>query len=323
MGYQAIPMGCGGGKEEKTDAPQGEWVDHWAKLAFHVEKKTKPKKIIAAINEMLNTVDRGCEEKMQIEALVPLWTPDYSAFDAEKKLVKQLKHSTNSEGEPYDARKQEPIRIIGIDHEQFDPEVWNQHLDFGSEEFKTYEATFGDGFDGSSDDSSGDELDIEVGLRIKFWVAKEPEPEPEPEPYVPSDHWYKLEFEVDKKCKPKKIIAAVNKLLEEHGMQVEQLVPLWTPDYTALEGGKKLVKQLKHSQKGDDEDYDARKEDPVRLIAVDMEQFDANVWNEHLNFGGDEFEKHEISFEDLEDSDASDSSSDSNLTIQVGIRVIY
>jgi len=128
---------------------------------------------------------------------------------------------------------------------------------------------------------------------------------------------------VDKKCKPKKIIAAVNKLLEEHGMQVEQLVPLWTPDYTALEGGKKLVKQLKHSQKGDDEDYDARKEDPVRLIAVDMEQFDANVWNEHLDFGGDEFEKHEISFEDLEDSDASDSSSDSNLTIQVGIRVIY
>merc|ERR1711998_319020 len=78
MGYQDIHMGCGGGKEEKTDAPQGEWVDHWAKLAFHVEKKTKPKKIIAAINEMLNTVDRGCEEKMQIEALVPLWTPDYT-----------------------------------------------------------------------------------------------------------------------------------------------------------------------------------------------------------------------------------------------------
>merc|ERR1712199_107465 len=229
MGYQAIPMGCGGGKEEKTDAPQGEWVDHWAKLAFHVEKKTKPKKIIAAINEMLNTVDRGCEEKMQIEALVPLWTPDYSAFDAEKKLVKQLKHSTNSEGEPHEG---------------------------------------------------------------------------------------------DKKCKPKKIIAAVNKLLEEHGMQVEQLVPLWTPDYTALESDKKLIKQLKHSAKGDNDDYDAREEDPVRLIAVDMEQFDANIWNEHLDFGGDEFEKHEISFEDLEDSDASDSS-DGNLTIQVGIRVVY
>jgi len=157
-------------------------------------------------------------------------------------------------------------------------------------------------------------------LEAQIEAAKTPEPEPEPEP---SDHWYKLEFEVDKKCKPKKIIAAVNKLLEEHGMQVEQLVPLWTPDYTALEGGKKLVKQLKHSKKGDDEDYDARKEDPVRLIAVDMEQFDATVWNEHLDFGGDEFEKHEISFEDLEDSDASDSSSDSNLTIQVGIRVIY
>merc|ERR1712070_665960 len=78
-------------------------------------------------------------------------------------------------------------------------------------------------------------------LEAQIEAAKTPEPEPEPEP---SDHWYKLEFEVDKKCKPKKIIAAVNKLLEEHGMQVEQLVPLWTPDYTALEGGKKLVKQL-------------------------------------------------------------------------------
>merc|ERR1712070_463795 len=329
MGEKHHSMGCGGSEEEKEETiqaeaePQGEWVDHWAKLQFHVDKKMKPKKIIHAINKLLQTVDRGCEEKMQIEALVPLWTPDYTAFDAEKKLVKQLKHSKNSEGEDYDARKQEPIRIIGIDHEQFDPEVWNQHLDFGSEEFKTYEATFGDGSDGSSDDSSGDELDIEVGLRIKFWVAKEPEPEPEPEPYVPSDHWYKLEFEVDKKCKPKKIIAAVNKLLEEHGMQVEQLVPLWTPDYTALEGDKKLIKQLKHSVKGDDEDYDARQEDPVKLIAVDMEQFDATVWNEHLDFGGDEFEKKEITFEDLEDSDASDSSSDSNLTIQVGIRVIY
>merc|ERR1711970_1093862 len=207
----------------------------------------KPKKIIHAINKLLQTVDRGCEEKMQIEALVPLWTPDYTAFDGEKKLIKQLKHSQDSEGNDYDARKQEPIRIIGIDHEQFDANVWNQHLDFG-----------GSDSDGSSDDSSGDELDLEVGLRIKFWVAKEPEPEPEPEPYVPSDHWYKLEFEVDNKCKPKKIIAAVNKLLEEHGMQVEQLVPLWTPDYTALEGDKKLIKQLKHSVKGDDEDYDAR-----------------------------------------------------------------
>merc|ERR1712188_120328 len=156
-------------------------------------------------------------------------------------------------------------------------------------------------------------------LEAQIEAAKTPEPEPEPEP---SDHWYKLEFEVDKKCKPKKIIAAVNKLLEAHGMQVEQLVPLWTPDYTALESDKKLIKQLKHSAKGDNDDYDAREEDPVRLIAVDMEQFDANIWNEHLDFGGDEFEKHEISFEDLEDSDAS-ASSDGNLTIQVGIRVVY
>merc|ERR1712023_576286 len=99
MGEQHHSMGCGGSEEEKEETvqaeaePQGEWVDHWAKLQFHVDKKMKPKKIIAAINEMLQTVDRGCEERMQIEALVPLWTPDYTAFDGEKKLIKQLKHS--------------------------------------------------------------------------------------------------------------------------------------------------------------------------------------------------------------------------------------
>jgi len=153
-------------------------------------------------------------------------------------------------------------------------------------------------------------------------------PEPEPEPEGPTDHWFKLEFEVDKKCKPKKIVQAINMLLEAvgHPMDIEELVPLWTPTYDALDKSKKLIKQLKHSTRdceGETEEYDARGEDPVRLIGIDKEQFDHELWNEHLGFG-EEFETHDCSeiFAGLEDSDCSDSS-DGNLCIQVGLRVVY
>merc|ERR1711998_807939 len=317
-------------------------------LDIEVDKKRKPKLIISELNKFLGSEEHCNRPDYQLEKLVPSWNGE-APLTTGKKLKKQLKKAQKlGSEETFDAREHQPCVIFGIDEDNFSQEAWNAGLDVDEEGwvmpkeglFNTIEVDFEglEDSDDDGDDSDDDNINLLIALRLPYpggdekfaeevrvpleeaqaaleaaetayrvhhqskqyipdveaaiadleaqiEAAKTPEPEPEPEP---SDHWYKLEFEVDKKCKP-----------------------------------KKLVKQLKHSKKGDDEDYDARKEDPVRLIAVDMEQFDATVWNEHLDFGGDEFEKHEITFEDLEDSDASDSSSDSNLTIQVGIRVIY
>merc|ERR1712144_191675 len=56
---------------EEEAAP--EKVEHWAKLCFHVDKKMKVKKVIKAVNACISQL----HESMAIEALVPLWTPDY------------------------------------------------------------------------------------------------------------------------------------------------------------------------------------------------------------------------------------------------------
>jgi len=152
------------GEVESPDDNTGE-TDRWAKISLIVSKKMKVKHIIAAVNACLANAD-GID--MQIESLVPLWTRDYSAFNTDKKIIKLLKHSVNLSGEEYDARQEDPVKLVGIDHEQFNAEVWSQHLDFSGAEFVTYTADFGEVSDDSDSDSDDDDLELHIGLRLQM-----------------------------------------------------------------------------------------------------------------------------------------------------------
>lgn len=152
------------GEVESPDDNTGE-TDRWAKISLIVSKKMKVKHIIAAVNACLANAD-GID--MQIESLVPLWTQDYSAFNTDKKIIKLLKHSVNLSGEEYDARQEDPVKLVGIDHEQFNAEVWSQHLDFSGAEFVTYTAEFGEVSDDSDSDSDDDDLELHIGLRLQL-----------------------------------------------------------------------------------------------------------------------------------------------------------
>jgi len=137
------------------------------------------------------------------------------------------------------------------------------------------------GGDGSSDSSdSDDEIDIEVAVRVITADG--------------SSLLRKLKFDVDKDKRCHHVLEKVNDKLKKMkdpktDMQIERLVPLWTPTWDHFDNKRRLKKCLKHStikRAGSQvaEKYDARKEDPVKIVGVDNEQFDANFWNQHLDF---------------------------------------
>eukprot|EP00657_Telonema_sp_P-1_P006268 TRINITY_DN24544_c0_g1_i1.p1 TRINITY_DN24544_c0_g1~~TRINITY_DN24544_c0_g1_i1.p1 ORF type:complete len:134 (-),score=42.58 TRINITY_DN24544_c0_g1_i1:26-427(-) len=107
------------------------------KVKLPVAPKTKVKNIVKAVNKVLEKAD-GVD--MSIERLVPLWTPTWDHFDDDKKLIKLLKHSVDGAGEAFDARSQDPVRMVGVDADQFDADFWNEHLDFLAEEFEWFDA---------------------------------------------------------------------------------------------------------------------------------------------------------------------------------------
>ena len=278
------------------------------KVKLHCKPKTKVKHIVKAVNKVLAKAD-GVD--MEVDRLVPLWTPTWDHFDKDKKMIKVLKHSVNGSGEDYDAREMDPIRMVGVDADQFDADFWNEHLDFLAEEYEWFDAEefseSSDGGDasggaassgglevnlsadagglnaslsiGGDDSPDDDELDIVVGLRIK------------------QDDGSSLMRKVKLHCKPKTkvkhIVKAVNKVLAKADgvdMEVDRLVPLWTPTWDHFDKDKKMIKVLKHSVNGSGEDYDAREMDPIRMVGVDADQFDADFWNEHLDFLAEEYE---------------------------------
>ena len=89
---------------------------------------------------------------------------------------------------------------------------------------------------------------------------------------------------------------------------------------------------LKHSEDFDGNEFNACDLDPIRMVGVNAEAFDADFWNEHLDFDDDEWrvpeldgaessarasdEKHVSDEEDLSSGD------EEQPTVSVGIRRI-
>merc|ERR1712096_426333 len=284
------------------------------KVKLHCKPKTKVKNIVKAVNKVLKTADVD----MSIERLVPLWTPTWDHFP-KGKLIKLLKHSLNGSGEPYDAREMDPVRIVGVDSAQFDADFWNEHLDFLAEEYEWFDPEEFSSADSSEDgskgeinaslDVSGGELSVSLsadadagGLSLSIGASGGDESPDEDEELdvvvglrIKQDDGSSMMRKVKLHCKPKtkvkNIVKAVNKVLKtaDVDMSIEQLVPLWTPTWDHFPKGK-LIKLLKHSLNGSGEPYDAREMDPIRIVGVDSAQFDADFWNEHLDFLAEEYE---------------------------------
>merc|ERR1712166_1237864 len=115
------------------------------KIKLHVKPTTKVHKIVKRVNKSL----AKAELSMDIEQLVPLWTPTWAHFPDDKRLIKLLKHSQQGEDE-FDAREMDPVRMVGVDSQQFDSEFWNQHLDFTADEWEFFDAD-----DFTTDDEGG------------------------------------------------------------------------------------------------------------------------------------------------------------------------
>ena len=111
--------------------------DKMRKVKLHCQPTTQVKSIVEQVNRVL---DRTEGINMSIERLVPLWTPTWDHFDAEKKLIKLLKHSKDYDENDYDARNDDPVRMVGVDAEAFDADFWNEHLDFLHPEFEWLES---------------------------------------------------------------------------------------------------------------------------------------------------------------------------------------
>eukprot|EP00658_Telonema_sp_P-2_P043331 TRINITY_DN31269_c0_g1_i1.p1 TRINITY_DN31269_c0_g1~~TRINITY_DN31269_c0_g1_i1.p1 ORF type:complete len:138 (-),score=29.21 TRINITY_DN31269_c0_g1_i1:82-495(-) len=107
------------------------------KLKLHCEPTVVVNVIRDQVNETLEKAGLG----LRIENLVPLWTPTWDPLEGDKKMIKVLKHSENGAGDPFDARGMDPVRMVGVDAEEFDDDFWNHHLDFRGEEFEWLEAT--------------------------------------------------------------------------------------------------------------------------------------------------------------------------------------
>merc|ERR1712072_141965 len=86
------------------------------KVKLHVLPTTKVKHILQTANKVLAKLDTT--EKMQIEKLVPLWTPTWDDFPHDKNIIEVLKYSFDQNNEPYDAREMDPVRMVGVDADQ-------------------------------------------------------------------------------------------------------------------------------------------------------------------------------------------------------------
>ena len=138
-------------------------------------------------------------------------TPTWDHFPSDKKMVKVLKHSQDGNGAEFDARDMDPVRMVGVDMDQFDSDFWNEHLDFLNPEFEWLDAEPC----GDESDDEEDGLHVVVGLRIRTEDG--------------SSNMRKIKLFCEPTTRVETIAEAVNSALKKHGheMSIERLVPLW------------------------------------------------------------------------------------------------
>eukprot|EP00658_Telonema_sp_P-2_P030149 TRINITY_DN22822_c0_g1_i1.p2 TRINITY_DN22822_c0_g1~~TRINITY_DN22822_c0_g1_i1.p2 ORF type:complete len:110 (+),score=49.10 TRINITY_DN22822_c0_g1_i1:82-411(+) len=54
-------------------------------------------------------------------------------------MCEVLQNSEDQDGNRFDARGLDPVRMVGVDADQFDADFWNAHLDFLAEEWEWLE----------------------------------------------------------------------------------------------------------------------------------------------------------------------------------------
>ena len=143
--------------------------------------------------------------------LVLCRTPTWDHFPQDKKMVKVLKHSEDGNGNPFDAREMDPVRMVGVDMDQFDSQFWNEHLDFLNPEFEWLDAE--PSADESDDEADG--LHVVVGLRVRTEDG--------------GSNMRKIKLFCEPVTRVEAIAEAVNAALSKYGvdMKIERLVPLW------------------------------------------------------------------------------------------------
>lgn len=131
----------------------------------------------------------------------------------------------------------------------------------------------------AEESSDGEDLDVVVGVAV---------------PTEDGDEYFmrKIKLHVHPRTKVKHIVKIVNKVISkaELAFDVENLVPVWTPNWDKLPSNGKFLKTLKHSQDAEGHDFDARHQDVIHLLGIDAHDFDEDFWKDHLDFDAAEWE---------------------------------
>merc|ERR1711998_510683 len=90
------------------------------KMVMEVNETTKVKHILHKANDVLASFADWEGDEVDLEKLVPLWTDNWDPIDKGAMLIEAL-------GE-LDAWSRDPVRLIGVDTDDFDCDYWNEFL---------------------------------------------------------------------------------------------------------------------------------------------------------------------------------------------------
>merc|ERR1711907_306546 len=91
------------------------------KMVFEVNETTKVKHILKKANNVLAAFADWEGEEVDLEKLVPLWTDNWDPMDKGAMLIEAL--------DELDAWSRDPVRLIGVDTDDFDCDYWNEYLE--------------------------------------------------------------------------------------------------------------------------------------------------------------------------------------------------